>query len=323
VLVIVTGFILRPQIPEPAEISRAISGLFASVQTLTPTPEENAAAVAEKGTPGLSKVPTSTQEHSSVVQEEPSEEDKETISPSPTMTLTITPWPTPTPEREPIPQSIEAVLAYVEEQSPTFADDFSYPKSVWNEMWNAYGLDDDDYHIQHISDVVFNGVLHVETGYVNDTVTENGYRTYFPPNFSLMFDGFNIVLQYDYQVENLTEDGRHGMSVADGQIDLRIKIKSGEVQIWNDVVEVHERFSESFVKGKTDGTLTAVVYQNTVAFFLDDNLLYTYQDESLTKHEYSNHSGDFWIANYIVVEGENYSLTIDNLKYWDLDDVDF
>ncbi|MBS3751565.1 MAG: hypothetical protein KGY39_08690, partial [Anaerolineales bacterium] len=55
--------------------------------------------------------------------------------------------------------------------------------------------------------------------------------------------------------------------------------------------------------------------------FLDEELLYTYQDESLSKYEYSKHSGDFWIANSICVEEENYSLTIDNLKYWDLDEV--
>jgi hypothetical protein len=64
---------------------------------------------------------------------------------------------------------------------------------------------------------------------------------------------------------------------------------------------------------KRNGTIMAVAYQETIALFVDERLLLTYQDDGYGLSE---------VNNALVVDGKDHKLTIDNLRFWNLDDVE-
>jgi basic membrane protein A len=152
-------------------------------------------------------------------------------------------------EVENVPQSIQSVLAYIEQHEPTFEDDFSTPKSEWGTFPNGYGVGDQDDQMQHISDVVFDGVLHVE-GAVQ--LEDDSVNTYFPSDD--MFRARNLVMEFDYRIESTSEEGKHGVSLrGPNHHTLSINIEKGVVTAWGEDSNNnlwHESIPFSFLEDK-------------------------------------------------------------------------
>lgn len=241
-----------------------------------------------------------------------------TQTPTPTSTPTMIPSPVPTSTVEVMeaPPSVKAVLDYIQTTDPTFEDDFSEPNhEVWDDFQNGYGIEDADRNtIQSISDMVWDGVLHVE-GVPND---DGEIMTDFPHESDTL-QAFNFVLQYEYEIENQPEGNAsresHGFVIRGGGgvygIGVEINLEDDQASIYAGESSWHEDRNSAGVVGKTKGTLRVIAYGEDIALFLDDNLILFAKNQEITGTQ-----------NMIRVFGEEYRLLIDNVKFWTLDGVE-
>ncbi|MBS3750821.1 MAG: hypothetical protein KGY39_04855 [Anaerolineales bacterium] len=237
-----------------------------------------------------------------------------TQTPTPTSTPTMIPSLTPTSTVEVMeaPQAIHAALDYIQETDPTFEDDFSTPKAVWGSFENAYGVvPGADWYRQPISEVVYDGVLHVEGAPSENDVARTKFGTF------NKFQSSNFVFEYEYKIENQLEYGEavHGFVIRDDGnlgINLQVDIDGDMARISGDPDRWHHIKDPAGIAGQNKGTLRVIAYGEDIAFYFDNKLIISCKDQDYDGNE-----------NFIFVSGEEYRLLIDNVKFWNLDGVEF
>jgi hypothetical protein len=220
-----------------------------------------------------------------------------------------------TPETVEAPETIQSGLSYIGDHAPTFEDDFSEPKQEWGSFQNGYGIDTELDREQDISDVVWDGVLHVE-GVPNqdgDVMTDFPYGDAWEELYA-----YNFVLEYEYVIENQPSgddsEENHGFVIRedeDDHIGITINVENDLAQIYAGDSSWYEDIGPAGVAGMTRGTLRVIAVEEDIALYLDGNLIMTSKNREITG-----------TRNMIRVFGEEYRLLIDNVKFWNLDEVE-
>jgi tetratricopeptide (TPR) repeat protein len=309
VLVVVAGFLFGPRFQKSEWFKGLKLGSGIGNETAIQTMEGNSAAVENMET--LTATYTIIVDHETPSGTRFSEVDVKT-------TLEQSPAPTETPTPEPPPPPIQTVLSYIEGHDPAFEDDFSSPKPEWGSFENRYGVDTGvERYWQPISEVVYDGVLHVEG-------VPNKEGDYFHINFAPeqpAFQAYNFVLEYEYMVENwssLSEStGEHGVMIRwDGgdHIAVMIALEEDKAAMYNPNPNGnvwHQEKQHAGIAGKTAAKFKVIAYGEDIALYVDDNLILNCKNRDITGTQ-----------NKIRIAGESYRLLIDNVRFWNLDGVD-
>ncbi len=202
-------------------------------------------------------------------------------------------------------------LAYLDENIPTFEDDFSDPKSEWGSFNNAYGLTNVETQgaLQSIDAMVADGVLHYrgpEAGVVGI-----GERIFAGVDFALSFD-FEFTSPLSPDLGNLRDYIGVSLRETDGS-KLQFTLAPGETSWYlNREYQGFQQVQDGGVAAKA-GTVLIVAYGEQFAIFLDDELLTLYEDADLPTGE----------TNQILIgAGLETRLDFDNVKFWNLDGVE-
>ena len=201
----------------------------------------------------------------------------------------------------------DAALAYITQQSPTFEDDFSTAINEWE--WGNTSE-----HMRIISDYRQGGLLSIA-----DDFGENAFfNRYDPPGFSFptngLLDARDFAFQFDFDFEGLEGIGARFRSTAAQNIYYEIIVSpSGSWQLIQEPGEIlisdgSGSFSSNFY------TLLVIVQNENLAIYLEDELIYETDDLTLVG-----------VSNRIIAESNSDGAIgkFDNVKFWNLDGVDF
>jgi len=190
---------------------------------------------------------------------------------------------------------IEQVLSYKDSTPPSFEDDFSTTNNAWGNTSN--GLD--------ISNNVQFGVLTIPE-YIESGIS-------FPTNS--IFNANNFVLQFDYNYarwEPYTNVKR--VAVQFRNLEILFSNYHGDWTLYEngESIATSEIYSYS---PSLDNTLLIVCYENILAVYMNGELLYSNSETTLSGSE----------NRIVVYGGENlqWNMQFDNVKFWNLDGVEF
>lgn len=223
----------------------------------------------------------------------------------PTATKVSTPAPTATLSNaaltsEALDTLSKTVLAYFATEPPTFEDDFSIPNMVWGET--SEGL--------AIVDLLDDGVLTItdhaeETGDDGVGADHAIPGTTFPTNDLL--DAEDFALQFDFTFES--DETVNSVAIQFHSLEFTIDYNDA----WT-LYDVSDSEKVRIAGRKTNlqpqnNTLLIVLYLENLGIYLNNVLLYSENDISLTGGE-----------NRIHVTGDHgSSMEFDNFKFWKLD----
>ena len=227
-------------------------------------------------------------------------------------TETLEPPPSPLPEKNTNPTStastqsnevIDFILNYISGNSPTFEDDFSAPDMVWG--GTSEGL--------AIFPLVQNGVLTITDHLCEDCIGMGPDHfvpgTAFPINGLL--DAKNFLLQFDFKFET----GNPVNSVATQFRIFNFSIaRGGTWSLYDNSGSQGKRIAGGNANPLSqNNTLLIAAYDDNLAVYLNNTLLYTSRDVSLTGKK----------NNIIVTGSPGSNMDFDNVKFWNLDEVKF
>jgi hypothetical protein len=195
----------------------------------------------------------------------------------------------------------EIIKDYINSQTPTFEDDFSSIKSSWDYDSDGEGV------LSFIGD----GVLTVNKNYGDETKT-------FPLNN--LISAYDFALEYDFET----------LSDFLAPVDFGVRFRFNKEQsTYYEFYSADRRHSASLLRIDESGTRTSlassyagIVSGNSyhvliiavgkhIEIYLNYDLLIAVEDDAL-----SGEKNLFWF-------GSNGSVIMDNVKFWNLDGVDF
>jgi hypothetical protein len=220
-----------------------------------------------------------------------------------------TPTPTISPTGE--PQSFaKPILDYIETQPPTFEDDFSQADMVWGGTSEGLAIfqfvEDEDGGVLQISDSARTG---------DGRMPPDAYKpgVSFPVNGLL--DAAAFALQFDFSIQDLDEIGVTFLSADQQSTNYKLSIMRS--LSWN---LTQNNGANVISSGRTTlvpayNTLLLIVHNQNLVVYLNDNLLYEDHDLVLW--------GDKNMMTAAGEQDQRDSGRIDNVKFWNLDSVDF
>jgi serine/threonine protein kinase len=188
---------------------------------------------------------------------------------------------------EPADTFSASVLAYFAEHSPSFEDDFSMPDTDWGGTSEGFA----------IFNLVDGGVLTI----TNHTIS----GTTFPTNELL--DAKDFALQFDFMLE--TDNPADSLAVQFRSREFSIN-RSGAWTLSDNSKSPQVRIVDGNANLQSQkNTLLIVTYNENLAIYLNNTLLYAAKDILLTD-----------MKNRIVVMGAHDTyMDFDNFKFWNLD----
>jgi len=225
----------------------------------------------------------------------------DTLSPAPTVTSTpdVNKLDLVT-----IPDDLQTLISYANDTPPTFSDDFSTAKDEWGNFENYYNRESEqEIPTQHISHVVSNSVLHIQ-----------GHSVF--PQTDL-FEAENFIFEFEYDIKSRNDPSIGGL--------IGLKFHVDEITGSDSYFELDRRFGGWTLSvdgeledqgkeglGEQHGRVTIIVYDGLVYIF--------YNGKPVSSTNYQGAAGK---KIYLDCSGgKEFRVNIDNVKFWNLDDVD-
>ncbi len=211
--------------------------------------------------------------------------------------------------------SVQPIMTYIESTPPTFEDDFSTSKEEWGKISVNQGTmgGEEMVLVEHqISDFIQNEKLEFKID-----VDQRGYIT-FPTDGFLDANQFIITFEYKIDQNSIAPDNDifgfkfHQSTEKDSYYDLNF-IGNGDWQL------VDNKISNNQLNIINSGTFTKLDTQSVMIAVFNDNLIVQINDqiaaqiEGITSNDNSN-------SFYFTATGKYFS-TLDNVKFWNLDEV--